>query len=150
MKALLYQLGLSITLGVLLPCCVSPVASEDAGTSTGSQGSGSGSNPGGCIGMGEAECNAAEVCRPIVGGVMTPDKSPWQIHPGTESYLGCRYGGPPNNEIGCALAIVCGYDPDGSDCWTFSNTCIPSGWALMNCFDEQCPFLEAAGGASGN
>jgi hypothetical protein len=163
MKMLFILLGCSFSLGVLLPSCASPVPSEDTGASSGSQGAvsggshsggtaiGSGGNPNDevCVSLKEAECNATEVCRPLFGGLITPNKAPWEIHPGTEAYLGCRYGGPANNEFGCGSAIVCGYDPGGSECWTFRNTCIPNGWTLLNCFDERCPFLEGDGGAGG-
>jgi|GEM_PF-6989328 len=159
MKMLFVLLGCSVSLGALLPSCVSSVPSADDEAGSGSNGSlaggahsggtatGSGGDPGGCVHLNEAECNATEVCRPLFGGRITPDKAPWEIHPGTQAYLGCRYGGPIDS-IGCGQAIVCGYDPNGSDCWTFHEACIPSGWTMLNCFDEVCP-LTSSGGAGG-
>jgi hypothetical protein len=102
-----------------------------------------------CAGLSELECNAMEVCRPALG---------WRPAPGSfeggdfedRSFQGCRYGGPPDNELLCGSALTCGYDPNaGVECWEFSNNCLPIGWNYVNC-TEPCPIGgEGEGGAGG-
>jgi hypothetical protein len=148
---------------LITPSCVERGSSGDAGggaggaaggTGTGGAGTG-GAGTGGdngaetCRGLDEAACIAESICRPAYG---------WRPGPGTayggafgdQSYQGCRWGGPTDNETGCNDSLWCGYDPeDGTECWEFSNTCVPLGWVGRSCF-EPCPLGAGGVGGVGN
>ena len=119
------------------------------GAGTGGAGTGGDNGAEACRGLSEAACIAESICRPAYG---------WRPGPGTayggdfgdQSYQGCRWGGPPDNETGCNDSLWCGYDPEeGTECWEFPNTCVPLGWVGLSCF-EPCPLGAGGAGGAGN
>lgn len=124
-------------------------AASVGGTDVG--GANLGGNPGEevCAGLNEAECEAQEVCRPALG--WTPE--PGSFYGGdfeNRSYQGCRYGGPPDNEWGCGLALTCGFNPNGgTQCWEFSDNCLPIGWTFVSC-EDPCPVGGQGGDGGAN